>query len=126
MRGLLMALALLMAPSQAVPQTLPQQVCSKPVPVPSSALAQNSTYYSDGMPPERFRANRKVMIQFGGQADIERVCGKAPCNMIMLACQPPNLLMLPNPCKYGPSDEFAKLVCHELGHLNGWPATHGD
>jgi hypothetical protein len=121
----LLAAALALAPIQAVPQT-PVATCSAPVPVPPTAIAPNSTYYSDGMPPERFRANNQVMVRFGSQADIEGICGKAPCGKIMLACQPPRQMILPNPCRYGPSDQYAKLVCHELAHLNGWPATHGD
>jgi antirestriction protein ArdC len=33
---------------------------------------------------------------------------------------------MPNPCAFPDSDAYAHLLCHELGHANGWPPTHGD
>jgi hypothetical protein len=117
----------LLVPSATAPETFANATCSAPVAVPQTpGLAANSTYYSDTMPPERFRANAQVTIQFAGQDTIDKICGKAPCNLITLGCQTPKKIILPNPCKYGSKDAFAELACHELGHLNGWPATHGD
>jgi hypothetical protein len=37
---------------------------------------------------------------------------------------PPNEIYMPNPCSFPPSDDYARLMCHEIGHLNGWPDNH--
>jgi hypothetical protein len=102
--------------------------CSAPQAVPSTVTVPNSTFYSDGMPPVRFQGGAKVSVQFATQVDINDQCGIAPCKMVTLACTKANNgpLILPNPCSYGANDAYAKLVCHELAHRNGWPATHGD
>jgi antirestriction protein ArdC len=42
------------------------------------------------------------------------------------ACATGERLVLPNPCAFGSNDRYAALLCHELGHANGWPPTHGD
>lgn len=34
-----------------------------------------------------------------------------------------NLMIVPNPCAYK-EESYARHVCHELGHLNGWPGDH--
>jgi hypothetical protein len=34
-------------------------------------------------------------------------------------------LVLPNPCAF-PFDDYATLVCHELGHVNGWKHERED
>lgn len=31
---------------------------------------------------------------------------------------------LPNPCSFRRGEEYAELMCHELGHVNGWPPKH--
>lgn len=31
-------------------------------------------------------------------------------------------LVVPNPCLS--SGNYAKILCHEIGHINGWPANH--
>jgi antirestriction protein ArdC len=35
------------------------------------------------------------------------------------------LLIMPDPCKFPATDNYARLMCHELGHLDGWPGSHG-
>jgi hypothetical protein len=35
------------------------------------------------------------------------------------------VLILPNPCPLAEVDLYAAIVCHEIGHLNGWPKGHG-
>ena len=34
-------------------------------------------------------------------------------------------VIAPNPCSYPETDLYARILCHEIGHANGWPATHG-
>ena len=120
--------ASLLIPSPVAPATIGDTTCSAPVAVPATITTPNATYYSDSEPPVRFRKSGSVTVQFTTQAGINSICGKAPCNMVTLGCLEtgPARMILPNPCSYPASDDYAELVCHELGHLNGWPATHGD
>jgi hypothetical protein len=56
---------------------------------------------------------------------IELYCGKAPEGYHFSGCVRDGELTLPNPCDPAYSHEkFAKLACHELAHLNGWPGDH--
>ena len=126
LRSVILAASLLI-PSPVAPATIGEAICSAPVAVPATVTTPNATYYSDKLPPQRFRSNGRVLVRFADQRTIDRECGKAPCNMVTLGCLQSSVIMiLPNPCSYGPDDDYAVLVCHELGHLNGWPATHGD
>ena len=34
-----------------------------------------------------------------------------------------SIIILPHPCAY-PAEEFARIACHEIGHVNGWSGMH--
>jgi hypothetical protein len=106
----------------------------------SLVAAENNTTHDDGWPPLRYMGDHDVAIHF--TKDVTQVCGVAPAGYIMEGCEFPvdpktgkpadthapdsiEVLILPNPCspEYA-SESYAKLVCHELGHANGWPANH--
>jgi hypothetical protein len=96
----------------------------------AGALAPHSTLYSDGTPPARFQSDSAAIILFVSGDGVEQLCGKSPPGLRTMACtktppDKPPLMVMPNPClvEY---DYYAHLLCHELGHVNGWPATHGD
>lgn len=110
----------------AAPAPAPSQCQPAPIVVPSPSLAPNSTYVSDGEPPERFGGvpSKPVTVEFG-QASIDMLCGIPPCGMVFLGCTRGNTMALPDPFTVS-SEQFAKIVRHELAHINGWPATHGD
>lgn len=126
MLKLLFAASLALAPlaSSATEPKTPQ--CSPPVAVPKSVTTPNATYYNDGEPPARFAhaPTGTLKVQFG-QAAIDRVCGPPPCGMRFLGCARGDDVVLLDPFTMQ-GDDFAKLVRHELAHLSGWPATHGD
>jgi hypothetical protein len=98
--------------------------------VAAITLAPNSTTISDARPPQRFHDDRTVTVQFTDQTGINRVChprfGAPPAGMKTNACATGKRVVAPNPCEFDQSDAYAHLLCHELGHMNGWPATHGD
>jgi hypothetical protein len=101
--------------------------------IPANAPA-NSTWLAAGKPiPERFRGAPAgwLKIQFMEADEVNRVCagGQAVCGRIFYACVRGDTLIMPNPCDEpgAPEDKgYAGTLCHEVAHVNGWPATHGD
>jgi hypothetical protein len=96
-----------------------------------SALAPHSTLYSDGIPPARFQKDGVAVVLFVSPDGIDGLCGKAGPGRVMLACtnwtaKGVAIVTLPNPCPRADKEYFARIACHELGHVGGWPATHGD
>lgn len=93
----------------------------------AATLAPNSSPINDGYPPIRFMGEATAVVVFVD--DVSSLCGKAPPGYVVLACAVPenHAIALPNPCFERFKDEqFAKIACHEKGHINGWPETHGD
>jgi hypothetical protein len=80
--------------------------------------------YSSEDPPARFRANARFRISFMDEAAIGRACGNdgfGSCASIGPLRRP--WVVMPNPC--GIRESYAQRLCHELGHVNGWPRMHG-
>lgn len=80
----------------------------------------------DGWPPERYQGNVEVTIMFVPGSSIETFCGSLE-NATVLGCTlADGRIVLPNPngdIRYQRED-FARLVGHEIGHVNGWPGDH--
>jgi hypothetical protein len=85
---------------------------------------------NNGMPPERFRGDVATVVIFTDRAGIGRLCGIAQPPYTIIACagriDGTPVIVMPNPCPLGDSEIYAKVMCHEMAHINGWPATHGD
>ena len=96
----------------------------------ATALAPNSTVLSDVTPPARYQGDATMTVQATDQAGINAACnplfGAPPAGMKTNACATGRRVVVPNPCRFDQSDRYAHLLCHELGHVNGWPSTHGD
>lgn len=123
----LLAAALVAAPVPASDVSMMASQCEPaPVVAQTANLALNSTYVSDGMPPARFRQMPAgyVRVRFGAAA-IDELCGRPPCDKVFLGCVRNETLVLRDPCLVK-GEDYAKIVCHELAHFAGWPATHGD
>lgn len=92
------------------------------------ALALTSgfgTVRDDDWPPQRFRALGMVIVIYGTQKTIDKECGKAPATFITEGCANGERIVLPDPCRFPKSDEFARITCHELAHeLGNWPESH--
>jgi hypothetical protein len=86
--------------------------------------------YSDAVPPARFQHNATVELEIAGQQKIDQTChslfGQPPTGMKTDACTTGRHLILPDPCAKAATESYARLLCHELAHANGWPSTHGD
>ena len=95
----------------------------------AAALLPGAGAFSDGRPPERFQGDATVQLEVTDQAGVDRVCqplfGKPPAGAKTVACQTGRRVIAPNPCLY-PTETYAQMLCHELGHANGWASTHGD
>jgi hypothetical protein len=76
-------------------------------------------------PPVKFQKNAVALVVTVD--DTNKACGTAPKGWRYIGCEfvkdgQPTIL-LPNPCQYD-TEFYAHLLCHELGHANGWNATH--
>jgi hypothetical protein len=119
--------ALLLLAPLLVSATPPAQHCPKPIAVPQAVATANpsSTLYTDVEPPARFAhvPRKQLRISFGKEA-IDAMCGRPPCGMIFEGCTDGEVMALPDPFTTDPQT-FARIVRHELGHVAGWPGTHG-
>lgn len=98
-------------------------------PAGSEAIAPNSTLYSTATPPARYMVERTTKVVTVKADLISDLCakhvGEPRPGRAWAGCAVGGTVYVPNPC--GSVDEtFAQLLCHELGHANGWPRTHGD
>lgn len=84
------------------------------------------TPHFGGPPPPRFRGNVTGEITFTDRAGIDRECKIAPEGMERQGCKRGNRIIVSNPCRLENPTRLEATICHELGHLNGWPRTHGE
>lgn len=98
----------------------------------AAAVAAPATI-SDGRPPERFTSTSAATVQLVDRGDVNAACGTAPEGFEYVACTRTrerkgvrvSTIIMPNPCQF-PEERFAQILCHEFGHVNGWPASHGE
>jgi hypothetical protein len=112
------------APTTASAQCIPPD--SRVVILPPNAPT-NSTFEFAGQPPLRYREDASTVVEFTSADEVNRRCaGGVPiCGKRFLGCRRGNKLIMPHPCRANP-ESYAALLCHEVAHVNGWPAYHGD
>lgn len=82
------------------------------------AVAKWEGYYLS-RPPERFTGDVEFVLKASNMEAVTAACGRG-----YIGCMSETgVLTLPNPCLF--NDDYAKLVCHEMGHINGWAHGHG-
>lgn len=76
------------------------------------------------LPQPKYMGNKIVIVKFVDDANTKKNCGVASEGHIV-ACSGigQDWMILPNACQFK-DDPYARVVCHELGHSNGWPANH--
>lgn len=85
---------------------------------------------SNATPPVKFQGNTYAVIVTVDDPNTKDTCGVAPEGYHFMACEFKDdksgmpIILIPNPCKYDAIDPYAHLLCHELGHVNGWNYTH--
>lgn len=75
-------------------------------------------------PPDRYMGDTVAVVIFSEQATAKT------CPVGAIACAGFSngvpVIAVPNPCPLATRDLYAAILCHEIGHLNGWSAKHGD
>lgn len=91
-------------------------------PLPPNA-PPNATWTTDSYPPLRFRlSGTTTMVTFIDPKDMQEACGSESPRVI--ACARGDRIIMPNAC-YSVS-YYGQILCHEVGHIQGWPGYHGD
>jgi hypothetical protein len=79
-------------------------------------------------PPPAYQGEARTMASFVDGARVDPLCraagGVRAEHQRIAGCATPEGLVLPHPCQWAAGDEYADLLCHEVGHLLGWPANH--
>ena len=79
-----------------------------------------------GMPPQRFKGEAIVPVGFLYIDALGEVCGKAELPLTRLGCANRKVVAIIHPCApIFKGEIFARLMCHEIAHVHGWPASHG-
>lgn len=85
---------------------------------------------SDDWPPERFQYAPQQKIELtvvDTQAAIDNLCGRAEIGRKVACTKTWPLttakVIMPSPCTFK-DEEYAKILCHELAHVNGWTGMH--
>jgi hypothetical protein len=79
-------------------------------------------------PPSKYQRDTFVGVQFGSAATVRADCGRTSSGGWAAACEQRDgtripLLVVPNPC--GRAEAYALMLCHEIGHAEGWELWHG-
>lgn len=107
---------------------------------PALSEGQEARDYYRGLPPPEFRGEWTGTVRFVD--DVKALCGPDA-----YACAQGGVIIMPNPCtpdalasvgwyyadgslkmlksEYSWSvEEYRTTMCHEIGHVNGWPGSH--
>jgi len=74
--------------------------------------------------PIAYRGPVQITVQFASTENVENLCGMITGGRLrnVEACANEQVMILPDPCTY--PGRYAEVVCHELGHVNGWGPDH--
>lgn len=89
----------------------------------AAAAPQTTSLVDSGYPPVAYQGDTFGIVFFVD--DAASLCGVPPPGYRILGCHKDGTIVMPNPCKEEYVGEaYAKLMCHEMGHRNGWPGDH--
>lgn len=74
------------------------------------------------LPPENYRADNTVTVTFAKPELVQELCGHHGVKEL-IGCTIEKTMIVPNPCAY-PSEVYARILCHEAAHSQGWGADH--
>lgn len=76
-------------------------------------------------PPTRYQHDAKFTVVTRSVEATNAYCRAWGTRPDAYACELWGTVNIPNPCEWA-NDEYAELLCHEQGHVLGWPADHGN
>jgi hypothetical protein len=76
-------------------------------------------------PPAQFRKGTTATVEFLAAHEIIPRCIERGAKVLANACADTRTITITNPCEY-PGESYAKRLCHEMGHINGWNTAHQD
>jgi hypothetical protein len=72
-------------------------------------------------PPGRFQYDTAALVDFTTEGNVQSKCPMTPPK-VAVGCTAGGTIYVPNPCRW--KDPYAVLLCHEIGHVNGWSGLH--
>ena len=72
-------------------------------------------------PPSRYQYDTSATVEFTTEGGVQSKC-PMPHPKVAVGCTANNIIYVPNPCRW--KDPYAVLLCHEVGHINGWSGLH--
>ena len=75
-------------------------------------------------PPPQFRGDVATRIEFVAPERVSIRCIERGVPFLANACSDQTLITAPNPCSF--AEPYARIMCHEMGHTNGWDTAHRD
>lgn len=73
-------------------------------------------------PPPQFRGDVATRVEFVAPERVSIRCIERGATFLANACTGQGLVTAPNPCSF--SDPYARIMCHEMAHINGWANDH--
>lgn len=86
-----------------------------------AACAVTQTLEPVEAPPVRFQQSRPVLVEFVEPENVTARCLMRG-GVLAATCANREMITIGNPCRY--DGWYAKALCHELAHANGWPPDH--
>lgn len=80
--------------------------------------------------PAEFRGDNTVAVEFVSPMLVGARCAQRGAHIFgvpqlnSMGCGDGRMITMPNPCQTLTSGWYARLLCHELAHANGWSRTH--
>jgi len=69
-------------------------------------------------PPVAYQGDAQFTVVTTSAGTIQRICNDPNARF----CAVNNTVFTTNPCNW--TDPYANAMCHEKGHINGWPSNH--
>ena len=82
------------------------------------ALLGLALNYSTIAPPWQYRDSNGANIQFVNDHELLANCGLAVACVKLIG--ETKIIYVLNPCKVLKKEDYSTILCHELGHVNGW------
>lgn len=72
-------------------------------------------------PPQQYQTSIRASIQFMDKGEARAFCTTFT-GQPAIACANQYLIWIENPCLH--PEPYSQLLCHELAHVQSWPADH--